>query len=346
MNSILTLSAIFYICLGVYSVSLIITALRKLHIYKIADYLLVILLGLFFLILLILFGSELSWWGFFPQGIRLHLPWYGMLLFSGVIFALTFAVFKTENPGWIWLGISLLVIAVAAYADARSLFMGNVNWGRQQEGFLHSILSAVVQAVSWGFFIILASVQVLKEYRHTEKTVVKQRAIYWTSALILYIGSSVLLMIGHEIMGSLLLLLTTIILNYLVLTYRLPDLKILAFQAAGYSLTGITIILIYSLGFLVLERFFVELSWYRPVYNGVFFSLVALIFFLPIHHLVNAILGKLISGEKNRTLEIRSYSKTLSSILDIELLSKVTIEMICESLEVRKGTLFLVDRIE
>ncbi|MCJ7735577.1 MAG: GAF domain-containing sensor histidine kinase, partial [Anaerolineales bacterium] len=346
MNSILTLSAIFYICLAVYCASLIITALRKLRIYKIADYLLVILLGLFFLIMLVQFGSELSWWGFFSQGVRLHLPWYGMLLFSGVIFALTYAVFKTENPGWIWLVITILVITVAAYADVRSIYPGAVNWGRQQEGYLHSILSTVVQAVGWGYFVILASIQVLREYRLTERTVVKQRAMYWTSALILYIGSSVLFLMGHAIMGSLLLLLTTIILNYLVLTYRLPDLKILAFQAVCYSLTGITIILIYALGFLVLERFFVDLSWYRPVYNGVFFSLIVLIFFLPIHHLVNTILGKLISGEKNRTLEIRSYSKTLSSILDIELLSKVTIEMICEALEVRKGTLFLVDRIE
>ncbi len=346
MNFILTIPAVFYICLAAYSLSLTVNALRKLRIYKIADYLLVFMLGLFLLIVVILFGSELNWWDFLGQGIRLRLPWYALLLFSGVIFGLTSAVFRTENPGWAWLIISLVIISIVIAADAMSIFPGDLNWGRQQEGYTHSILSTVILAVGWGFFMILSSIQVLQEYRATDRTVVKQRAIYWTSALILYTGSTVLMMLDQGLSASLLLLFATIILNYLVLTYRLPDLKILAFRGVGYTLSGIIIILIYALGFLILERYFIELDWYKPVYIGVFFSLVALIFFLPVNRLVNSILDRLLSSERTRILEIRSYSKTLSSILDIELLSKVTIEMICESLELKKGTLFLVDRLE
>ncbi|MCD6425915.1 MAG: hypothetical protein J7L35_10490, partial [Anaerolineales bacterium] len=95
MNFILTLPAIFYICLAVYCISLTVNALRKLRVYKFADYLLVILLGLFLLMTVIQFGAELSWWRFLGQGIQLRLPWYAMLLFSGVIFGLTAAVFRT-----------------------------------------------------------------------------------------------------------------------------------------------------------------------------------------------------------------------------------------------------------
>ena len=120
MNSILTLPALFYICIAVYSVSLIINAFRKLRVYKQADYLLVVLHGLFFLITLVLFGAELSWWEILDQGIQLHLPWYALLLFSGVLYALTLAVFKTENPGWIWLVGSILIVVVAALVDAQS----------------------------------------------------------------------------------------------------------------------------------------------------------------------------------------------------------------------------------
>ncbi len=346
MNSILTLPALFYICIAVYSISLIINALRKLRVYKQADYLLVILHGLFLLITLLLFGAEFSWWKFLNQGIRLHLPWYGMLLFSGVLYALTFAVFKTESPGWGWLVGSILIIAIAVLADARSIFPGDLIWGRRGEGYSYSSLSTVIQAVGWGIFVILSSILVLQEYRSTEKKVVKQRAIYWTAALILSVGSSVLYHLDHYLLGSLLLLFTTIILNFLVLTYRLPDLGLLTFQTVSYLLTGIVIILLYALGFLILERYFVGFSWYKPVYNGAFFFLIALIFFFPIHRLVRAILQKLMIKEKNRNQKIRSYSKTLSSILDIELLSKVTIELICDSLDVNKGTLFLVDQIE
>jgi signal transduction histidine kinase len=346
MNFNLTLPALLYFCLAVYSLSLISNAVRKLRTYKIADYLLVLLLVLFFGINLVLIGSESGWWDFLNQGIRLQLPIYGMLLISGVIFALTYAVFQNENPGWTWLIAACLILVVALSANAWTIFPGEVTWGQHQDEYPHSILSTLIQAVGWGVFVILSSIQVLNKYRSTERTVVKQRAIYWTSALILFMGGSVLFLMGHELLGSLLLLLVTLILNYLVLTYRLPDLKVLAFQAAGYTLTGITIILLYALGFLILELFFRELNWYEPVYIGVFLFLIALIFFSPIHRIINSILGKFQPGEKDRTLEIRSYSKTLSSILDIELLSKVTIEMICNSLEVKKGTLFLVDRIE
>ncbi len=346
MNSILTLPALFYICMAAYSISLVVNALRKLRVYKQADYLLVILHGLFLLITLMLFGRELSWWEFVNQGIQLHLPWYGLLLFSGVLYALTYAVFKTESPGWIWIIVSILIVAMAALSDVRSLYPGDLNWGRQGEGYSHSLLSTVIQAVGWGIFVILSSIQVLQVYRVTERTVVKHRAIYWTAALILYMGSSVLYLLGHYLSGSLLLIFTTIILNFLVLTYRLPDLKFLTFQTISFSLSGIIIVLLYALGFLILEIFFGDYSWYKPVYNGAFFFLIALIFFSPVYRLVKVILEKLMIRERNRNQEIRSYSKTLSSILDIELLSKVTIELICETMEVNQGTLYLVDQID
>ena len=346
MNTILTLKALIYICLVLYSASLIFNAIRKLRIYRIADYLLVVLLGLYFLITLILLGNELTWWDFLNSGVRFHLPSYGLLLISGVIFALTYAVFKSENPGWLWIITSLGIVIISFIADALAVFPGQASWGKAPEGYSHSILSTVILALGWGGFIIWTSIEVLQAYRHTDRSVVKQRALYWTSALILYTGSSILFLLGRGLLGCALLLVAIIILNFLVLTYRLPDLKNLGFQLALYSLTGITILLINALGFLILELFFLGLPWYKPVYLGVFFSVIVLIFFLPVQKLVKSILQSIIPSERKKILEIRSYSKTLSSILDIELLSKVTIEMICEALDVQKGTLFLVDRIE
>jgi len=346
MKGILTLAALIYLCLAAYGVFLLVNAFKKLRIYKKADYLLVVLLTLFAIITIILLGSELSWWNFLHPGVQLQLPLYGILLIGGVIYALTEAVFWSETPGWVWLVVSVGVILIAALSDVRAIFPGQISWGASLEGYSYSLLSTVVQAAGWGFFLISSSLLLLREYRQTDRNVVKQRAIFWTAALVLYVGSSILFLLSSQLLGSLLLLLAVILLNYLVLTYRLPDLKTLGFRFAAYSLTGITMILIYALGFLVLERFFIGLSWYKPVYNGVFFSLIVLFFFWPVYHLIESIIFKLVPSEKNRTLEIRSYSKTLSSILDIELLSKVTIEMICGSLGVRKGTLFLVDRIE
>jgi signal transduction histidine kinase len=341
MNFILTLPALFYICLAAYSLSLVINALRKLRVYKVADHLLVILLTLFLFIILTLFGLELGWWDFINPGVRSQLPIYGLFLISAMVYGLTSAVFKNEDPGWVWFISAVIALIFAVIADSRTFLPGRWPDGRE-----YSIISTTIKTSSWAIFVILSSIQVLKKYRSTQRSVVEQRAMYWTAGLIIFIGSSVLFLIGNVLLGSILLLMVTVIINYLVLTYRLPDLKNLAFQFSGYSLTGIIIILLYALGFLILENYFLGFTWYEPVYNGVFFFLIALIFFVPTHKIVTSILRRFQAGDRDRALEIRNYSKTLSSILDIELLSKVTIEMICDSLEVKKGTLFLVDRIE
>ena len=134
MDSILTLPALIYLCIAIYCISLIINALSKLRVYKIADYLLVIMLGLFLAILLVLFGSELSWWDLLNRGVRLNLPWYGLLLFSGVIYALTYSVFNKENPGWIWLIACIAIVLLAAAADTTEIFPGNISWGKRFRG--------------------------------------------------------------------------------------------------------------------------------------------------------------------------------------------------------------------
>ena len=280
MKTTLTIHAVFYFCLAVYTVSLFVNALRKLRIYKFADYLLVGILSLFFIMMLIQGGYELDWWDFLPAGIYLRLPWYVLLLFSSLIFSLTAAVFRTENPGWIWLITSGLIIAIAVISDLIGIFPTQMVGGDLSLQYPVSILSFVLLALGWGGFLILTGVQVLRTYRSADRTVVKQRAIYWTSALILFIGATVLLMIHNTIMSSLLLLFCTIILNYLVLTYRLPDLKVLTYQGVAYLLSGIIIVLVFALGFLIFETFFVGLDWYKPVYNGIFFALFSLIFFL------------------------------------------------------------------
>ena len=197
MTSILTVKALIYICIALYSASLIINALRKLRIYKIADYLLVIMLGLYFLITVILLGSELFWWDFLDPRIQVQLPRYGLLLYSGVIFTLTFSVFRTENPSWIWLIVSLGIVIIAAIADALAIMPAQASWGISPEGFTHSILSTIVQAIGWGGFVIWTSIQILKAYRTTDRSVVRQRTIYWTAAMVLYIGSTVLFLLNR-----------------------------------------------------------------------------------------------------------------------------------------------------
>lgn len=346
MTAPLTIPALLYLVTGLFVFSVLVNAVRKLRVYKLADYLLVIYLGVLFLINLALFGGELDWWRQFSPEIQSHLPWFGVLLLSGVFYALTRAVFGKEPPGWGWLAASLGILTAVVLVDSRAFFKEEIflriSWGV----YTRSIITMVILALGWGVFLIFTALYLLQAYRKAERNVVRQRSIYWTAALVIFTGSSILYLNDQPLLGTFLLVFNTLIINYLVLTYRLPDLRMVLLQTSCYTLTGLLMVLLYAVGFLLLERVFNRYVWYQPVYNGAFLFVFSLAVFSPVNHRVKSTLEKIIIQERDRTKEIRNYSKTLSSILDIELLSKVTMEMICDALDVKKGSLFLVDPLE
>ncbi len=336
MENGLTISSLLFLITAVFALSLMINAVRNLRVYKFTDYLLVIFSGLFFLLTGIFGGRELGWLEGLDPELQYHLPLITVILMSSVFYALTITVFTKKRLGWSWVIPCLALIGAAVFLDTSDIL----------KGISRVSISTILLVAGWGGYQAAVVLNLLRAYRQTERQTIRLRCLFWTSSLILFVGSSILLLLGKHLGGIFLLALASLIMNYLVITYRLPDLRVVIMLSVSHGLTGITIVLVFAVVFLSLERIFGELGWYRSVYNGAFNLLLGLVLYNPFNHLVKSILEKLIIREPDRTLEIRNYSKTLSSILDIELLSKVTIEMICKTLDINDGVLYLVDPLE
>ncbi len=332
----LTISSLLFLIMGVFALSLLINALRNLRVYKFADYLLVIFSGLFFLLTGILGGGELGWLEGLDPELRYHLPWISVILMSAVFYALTISVFSKRRLRWSWIILCLALIGAAVFLDTSDIL----------REFSKVSVSTILLLAGWGGYQAALVIYLLRAYRQTERQTIRLRCLFWTASLIFFIGSSIMILMGKFLGGVFLLTLASLIINYLVITYRLPDLRVVIMQVVSHGLTGITTVLVFAVVFLLLERGFRNMIWYRSVYNGAFNLLLGLVLYNPFNYLVKSILEKLIIRESDRTLEIRNYSKALSSILDIDLLSKVTIEMICETLDIREGVLYLVDPLE
>lgn len=346
MNSSMTVPALLYLCTAGLSLLLVIRALRNLKIYKLADYLLVFYLSTLLGSSLVLMARELGWLDVFIMSLVDHLPLYGLLLSGGFLQALTYAVFRDRNPRWWSIPLNVVLVTAGILLDVNPFGFPDVMFTFMGEAVTRFVFTNRLLALSWGFYLVLTLVEVLRSYRGSLKTLVKKRAVFWGVVAVVYTGASVLFLIHQYLLGSLLLVVTGLGLSYLVLTYRLPDLRYLFVALLSHSTAGAISLLLYALGFLLLERGYLGKRWYEPVYTGLFLAGWLLVLYPPLIRVVRNSVETLLDSEINRREDLRSFSRRLSSILDIDLLSQVTIDLICDVLEVERGVLYLVDEKE
>jgi signal transduction histidine kinase len=130
---------------------------------------------------------------------------------------------------------------------------------------------------------------------------------------------------------------------YVVLTYRLPDVRQMARRTVSYLIITLLAVITYTAGFLVAQYVFQTVPGYSPLLAGAAMALVLAILFDPLLSLVQRLVNRLISGigyDPSHTL--REYSTSISNILDLERLATVAVGLISEAMEIRRGALFVV----
>ena len=346
MSTMITLPALVYLLVVVFYAITTVSALNNIRVYKIADYLLTLLLAGSILLSGMLFAREVRWLeGFLPE-IRDHLPLYVLLLLSTLLHNLTYAVFQEESPGWPWLFLTGGLVLAAITLDANFFALPDVliqgSWGALSRGDG----SLLILVVGWIGYVTFSLLYIRRAMLGTDRTVIKHRSEFWGAGITVFSGGSILLFASRPVFGSLLLVAGAVTFDYLVLTYRLPDLRSLLYRVSSAILSGTLVLLIFALGYLFFDRVFAQVSWYHPVFNGGLMALLTLLVYSPVSRWVQDIIQDLIGDEFNRQQALREYAKSVSSILDLELLSRVTVEMICDELDVEQGVLFLVDKLD
>lgn len=346
MSTSMTLPALFYLIITLFYFTATLGALGKLRVYKIADYLLVFYLITSCFTTLVYFAQEMGWLRVLLEEVSRHIPLYGLLLLSGIFHNLTYAVFHEENPGWAWILLIMTLMGGALILDANFFSLPEVWWRTGWGNITRSDLSSFVIIAGWAGFTLFSILYLRQALASTDKTVVKNRSYYWVGGLILFVGGSILLFTANPVLGSILLFTAALILDYMVITYRLPDLRNLVYLLTSNTLSGTLVLLIFALGFLIFDRLFKDGTWYHPVYNAALMALLVLFIYPQINRGVKRIVQRIIGDDFNRGRALSKYSKRVSSILDLELLARVTVELICDELDVEEGILFLVDKVD
>ncbi|MBS1250801.1 MAG: Alkaline phosphatase synthesis sensor protein PhoR [Chloroflexi bacterium] len=328
-----------------YLVSTVINFLRK-RLHQAADYFLVLFLGISFLETLLLILQTVGVFEVFIPPVEENLPHYGILLLVGLCLSLSLLLFKKKGPGWIFLGLDLVWIAGILLVDAKAIPLPDTLWVTPKIGFYTQNMSWAALLIGWGALVVGTGAFLIIRYVKARTVFIKNRVRYWGGALIVFSGGALLFLLGIEHAGSFFLFVASLAIIYIIRTYRLPDFQAMAYKLISATLTGLISLLLFTFGFLLGERILGRYSWYRSILSSLPMALILIIFYNPLQEKVKEIVQILTGEPYNRDRALREYSKSISSILEIDLLATVSVGLISEALDLVGGALFLVDEVE
>jgi len=287
--------------------------------------------------------SLLDWSPLPASDVLARLPFYGLLFLSLLFLHLTRSFLRLEGTGWGWWAQGVAWITTAVVLNENLYPLPEVLWVGGGWTIQHQQISLGALVFGWGVFMGGATLLAAKEYRRAQQPLHRNRITYWFLALGLTVAGAVLFFAGRGALGSDFHLLGTIGVAYVVLTYRLPDVRQMARRTVSYLIITLLTATIYAAGFLATQTVFQSVPGYSPLLAGVIMALVLAILFDPLLGLVQQLVNRLISGvhyDPSHTL--REYSMSISNILDLERLAVVVVGLISEATEIQRGALFVV----
>lgn len=249
-----------------------------------------------------------------------RLDQFGAILLAFVLYQTLRTFFEKEQSRWV-LGLAFVWMLVAVVLQ-NTLFV----------------------FVTWVSFTGLSAILLLRSLWQMRHPLQRNRLIFWIPIFLLAIANDVLIIYRQDTQGGYLRLGATALMAYVILRHHIPDTRDLMRQFLIYITTTLLTMGIYIVGFLLTNFIFLQTPGYNPLFAGaglaVFISLLSTPLVGAVRGVVNR-LFKLQSYDYSHT--INEYSASVSNILDLEKLATVAVGLIMESLEIKKGFLFLVD---
>jgi signal transduction histidine kinase len=209
-----------------------------------------------------------------------------------------------------------------------------------------STLTLIGLLLGWGALSFLTLYFLGQDYRSSKTILRKNRVRYWMGAFVLYFLGSLGVILRFPLAGSVLYFLLSLVITYIVRTYRLPDLQNVAVKLISNSLAGTLALLVYTLTFILSERLLTPYPWYHPLLSGVVLGTALILFYQTLLENVIEVVENVLGAKGDQNRALREYSTSISNILDVEVLATVAVGLISEILEARGGTLYLVDELD
>ncbi|MGQ0601545.1 MAG: ATP-binding protein [Anaerolineales bacterium] len=291
---------------------------------------------------LLLWGQAIGWMGALPFDFAAYLPLYAALVLAGVLFHYGRAFMRAEGSVWRWWAFLAVWLVVALILDQNPFGVPPeiITIARvviPREGGMQLMLT-----LGWGVLMIALIVLALRAYRRTMQPLHRNRLSYLVPILILNVLGNVFLFYNRPAVGMNVLLLSTGVAAYATLNHKLPDIRRATQELFSFFIT------VTLLGAL----FFVASTWVAALLRtappfainlvdmGV--ALVLAVLFTPLLKQVQLRMGRRIFDDPSAV--VREYSISISNILDVYQLARVSLGIIRDALGARYGSLFLVDR--
>jgi signal transduction histidine kinase len=280
-------------------------------------------------------------------------------LFLGVTRRFLTRRFVTRKPemrrasGWSWLllGVVWLALVVLLSEDWSALLAGpgerlelTLNlvegWGIQRVW-----LALLLLVVGWACAMAAAMVLTIRTYRQTRQPLHRSRIAYWGLTTSLTLAGGLLFLTGRGGWGSLLHLLGSASGTYLLLTHRLPHVRRLVRRMLGYLVISLLMTSLYAAAFLLGYYALQAVPGYPPAVVAVSLTLLLLAIVHPLLDWVRAVVaGTASRGGHDAKRILAEYSILIGNLLELEDLAVVALGLVREALEIRSGTLFVVEQ--
>ncbi len=280
---------------------------------------------------------------FLTEGVLVRVLLYELLLLSLLFFHLNWSFLRLKRTAQNWWILGVIWITIGIVLNENLPALPEVLWIGNGWDIQRQTLSFGVLIFGWASAMAGAMLLTVRVYHQTQEPLHRNRITYWSVVLSLAAAGAALFLAGFKILGSGVHTLGILTATYVMLIYGLPDMRQMARRTVSYLIITLLTVIIYTTGILVTQYVFQSVPGYNPYLAGATIALVLAIFFAPLLSLVQRMVNRLISGtsyDASRTL--REYSTSISNILDLELLATVAVGLISETLDVRRGALFVV----
>lgn len=279
----------------------------------------------------------------FPALFFENLTFYGLVFQSFFLFQISELFFRRRTRWfrWVLLGMAVAAGLILEMTQISTPYMIRLGSRWMVPGWL---VTQVVLTGGWGYFMLRTVARTIETYRQEELLVTRTRIRYWSMALILILSGDLLILGGENLVGGWLKIVAGLLVSFVVLNTRLPDLRgALKFSVSTMVAATLELVL-YATGFILLFAYSDRIIGYDPLLVSVALGVVLLILFNPINRVIKKGVSRMFYGvERDYNQVLRDYSKKISNVLDLDLLSKIMVELIGEWIDVDRGTLLTVD---
>ena len=288
---------------------------------------------------------------------RLSASWLLVYALAGFAFQL---VRMFTDFGWLPVKLSAIdfqrmdqygaiVLALVFYQTVRVFFEKEQRRIWLVSAVVWTLLVVILQNVllvfvTWLVFTGLSALLLLRAVGQMRHPLQRSRLIFWIPIIFLTIANDILIIYRDDTQGGYLRLGATALMAYVILRHHIPDTRDLTRQFLIYITTTLLTMSVYIAGFLFANYAFMQMPGYNQLLVGAGLAVVISLIFSPLVGSVRSVVNRMFKLQSYDSSQILSeYSASVSNILDLEKLATVAVGLIMETLEIKKGFLFLVD---